>query len=57
MLSVDIIQEILEYINDLKTQLNLTELSNDCYNYLKIKQMSRKDLYQEIFQERVVHIP
>ena len=51
MLPVEIIQIILEF-SDFQEQIKLTELSKNCYDYLKIKELNNKNLTQDILHQK-----
>ena len=50
-LCIDVIQLILDFA-DIITQLNLTNLSKECHDRLKIRQLTDKRITQDIIQQK-----
>ena len=52
LLCIDVLQLILEFVEDIKTTLNLCILSKECYEYLKIKELYSIKLTQKIIEQK-----
>ena len=50
-LCIDVIQIICDFA-DIKTQLNLTSLSQECYDRIKIRQLSDKCATQDVIRQK-----